>query len=284
MTYNEYIRQIAKLKAAGENRIIAVIPDVENFAYKALLDFIDSTLEVKNGSLVASKETIAILNQFDAGYLKVLGQMKLFNGAVSKFLKQLPAITDVIKDYQVNTNNIKWSEADVSASQKMVVNEIINAYSENGLNTNFVQPLRNLLYQNIAAGTNLKQAKETLRDYVKGTPDKDSKLSRYITQTAQQAVDGYAGMINKKLMATFTYPFVIMSGSLISTSAPQCMYGINKLDGVISREDFEKEIKPVAEDNGLIPGTEFDNLDFNKFHYGCRHDFTPAMINPNQKN
>lgn len=280
MMYDQYIKKLAALKEANENRIIAIIPDMETFAYQALIDWMDESLDIKNGNLIASAETVSILNGFDSAFLRVLNQIKAYEGAVSKFLKHLPEMSDVIEEYQVGTQGIKWP--DITASEKLVVNDIIEAYTDNGLNTNFVQPVRDQLYQNIAAGTNVREAKASLKDYVKGAEGKDSKIKSYLIQTSQQAVDGYTGMINKKLMDTFDYPYLIMSGSLIETSSPQCRVAIKEFDGLINMEAWAV-IRTIALKNGLIDGTTFKNLPFNKLHWGCRHEFTPSMIKSGDK-
>jgi hypothetical protein len=276
MNYLEYIALLEGLKQLLEKRVIAVIPDMENFAYEALVQWITENLDISKGNLVASEETIAILNDFDNAFLKVLNGMKAYKGAVSSLIKDLPKISNAIEQYQTSVNGISWAAAKVEPVQKLVVNEIMNAYADNGLHKEFVQPVRDLIYQNIAAGTSVKETKAILKDYVK-SDEAPSKLSRYITQTSQQAVDSYAGAINKKLMDTFKYPYLQMSGSLIKTSAPQCRKGINGYDGLISEEVWENEIKPLAEKNGLIKGTTFKSLPFNKLHWGCRHEFTPTM-------
>lgn len=283
MTYKDYIAMLEALKLANENRIISIIPDVEDMAYRALMEWMDNSLEIKQGVLVASEETIKILNEFDAGYLRVLNQIKSYKGAVSSFVKNLPEIGTTIKKYQEVNNGIDWAKAKVGDTQKLVVNEIIKAYTDNGLNAHFVQPLRDQLYQNIVAGTNVGEAKDSLKDYIKGGDDKSGKLKRYLTQTSQQAVDSYTGAINKKLMDTFDYPYLIMSGSLISTSSKQCRAAIQDYKGLITREVWEEKLKPIAEKNGLIDGTTFDNIPFNKFHWACRHEFTPAMIKVGDK-
>jgi hypothetical protein len=277
MSYAEYIKALEALKLANENRIITVIPEIENFAYDALIEWMDNSLDVKAGSLTATEDTLQILNQFDEGFMKVLTQLQSYKGAVTSFVKELPKIGTVMQQYQEGTNGIDWSKADIGPAQKLVVGEIINAYTENGLNAEFVQPLRDQLYQNIAAGTNMTDAKKQLNDYILGPGDKSGKLKNYLTQTSQQAVDSYTGAINKKLMDTFDYSHLIMSGSLIATSSAQCRYGINNLDGIIKLEDWPA-LKEIAEKNGLVKGTTFNNLPFNKLHWGCRHEFTPAML------
>jgi hypothetical protein len=277
MTYIEYIALIESLKTLFEKRVIAVVPDLEDYAYSALIEWISENLDTSRGNLIASEETVAILNDFDNSFLRVLNGMREYKGAVSSLIKDLPKISNAMQAFQEKVNGISWAAAEVGPVQKLVVNEIINAYTDNGMNAEFVQPVRDLLYQNIVAGTSVKETKAILKDYVK-SDDAPSKLSRYITQTSQQAVDSYSGAINKKLMDTFKYPYLQMSGSLIKTSAPQCVKGIKEFDGLIDVATWENVIKPLAEKNGLIAGTNFKNLPFNKLHWGCRHEFTPTMV------
>jgi hypothetical protein len=277
MRYSDYIKTLESLKLANEDRIIGIIPEFESFAYDALIEWMENSLEIKAGSLIATDETNEILNQFDSAYLKFITKLKSYKGAVTSFVKELPKMGTIMQHYQEGTNGIDWSKANIGPTQKLVVGEIINAYTENGLNTEFVQPLRDLLYQNIAAGTNMADAKKQLNDYIVGPGDKSGKLKSYLTQTSQQAVDSYTGAINKKLMDTFDYSHLIMSGSLIATSSTQCRYGINNLDGIIKVEDWPA-LKEMADNNGLVKGTTFKNLPFNKLHWGCRHEFTPAML------
>lgn len=280
MKYSDYIKMLEALKLTGENRVIGIIPKFEDLAYEALAEWIDTSLDVRKGMFAASDETVNILNEFDAAFLKTLNGFKFYKSAVSDLVKDLPKLGNLMQDFQVGVNNIDWAKANVGPTQRLVTDEIIKAYTDNGLNKEFVQPLRNMLYQNIVAGTNVKEAKQVLKDYIKSPEGKKSKINRYLTQTSQQAVDSYTGAVNKKLMATFDYPFMQMSGSLIKTSSKQCVKSIDVYKGVLTKELWEKEIEALAKDNGLIDGTTWENLPFNKLHWSCRHEFTPTMTNP----
>ena len=278
MNFAEYIKALEALKKLFEGRIIAAIPDIEQLAYLALLDWMDTSLDVKAGNLVISESVAEAINDFSNAYLRLLSGIKPYRESVSQFVKELPQISKVMRKYQEAANGISWAAAHVEPVQKIVVNEIIDAYTENGLNAGFVQPVRDMIYQNVVAGTSFKEAKETLKDYIISGEDKTGKLGRYLTQTAQQATDSYSGAINKKLMSAFDYEYLQMSGSLIQTSSPQCRKGINGYEGLIDREIWENELKHIAEKNGLIEGTTFENLPFNRLHWGCRHEFTPTMV------
>jgi len=41
MTYEEYIKKLAEMKAAAERSIISRAPDIEKQAYQLLVDYID---------------------------------------------------------------------------------------------------------------------------------------------------------------------------------------------------------------------------------------------------
>lgn len=276
MNYDEYIERLNRLKGLFERRIIAIIPAMEQAAMKAIEEWIDEKLNVSKGNFVVDEDTADTLNEFTSFFMRALLRQKIYEGALTKFVKSLPELSQTMRRYQEAANGISWARAFIAPTEKVIVNEIVDAYTDNGLNSQFVQPVRDLLYQNVVAGTNVREAKETLKQYITGGKDKSGKLDRYLTQTAQQAVDSYTGAVNKKLMQTFDYDYLQMSGSLIKTSSPQCRKGINSFEGVITREVWQ-ELEDTAEKNGLIEGTTFENLPFNKLHWGCRHEFTPTM-------
>lgn len=276
--YERYIRKLQDLKDKAEGVIAGGTVEVQNVLYDALLVWIDNTLEVKAGMLVASPETIDLLNDFSEGFRRTVTKLKPYRSVVSSFVKTLPSLGQEILKFQQQQNGINPSKANVGAVQELVIGHIIDAYTGNGLNANIVQPLRDLLFQNIAAGTRLQDAKKMLKDYVKGGGDKSGKVARYMNMTAQQAVDSYTGAINKRLMDVYPYQHMIVSGSLIATSSPQCRLSVDDMKGIITKDQFEKKIKPLAEKNGLIAGTTFQNLPLNKLHWNCRHEFTPIML------
>jgi hypothetical protein len=281
--YEKYIAKLQGLKDSSEGIIAERTVDMQNVIYDSLMEWMDNTLEYKNGELVATLETIDLLNDFSEGFRRTITKLEPYKNAVSGFVKSLPSLGNAILDHQRKMNGIDPKKAGVSEVQKIVVSQVIDAFTGNGLNKAIVQPLRDLLHQNISAGTRLQDAKKALKDYVKGGNDTTGKIARYATQTAQQAVDGYTGAINKRLMDTFPYKHMIVSGSLIATSAPQCRFAIKELGGIITKEQWEKKVKPLGEKHGLIAGTTFENLPLNKLHHGCRHEFTPIMLQDSDK-
>ena len=281
MTYQEYIKKLNELKARAEKSIVGDIGSIEKMAYKLLVAYIDEKFDTQGGKIVPNEAALLALSKFADDYLGAFVESKPFSGAVSSYLKNFKDLATLMQEFQKSQGR-DVKQARLGAVQEIVTNEILNRYSQNGLNPGFVQPLREILFNNITAGMNKTQAMDQLRDYIESGKDTSGKLHRYIEQTAQQGVDSYTGAVNVRIMQTFKIETYIMSGSLIATSSPQCRYAIEKLNGVIDRKDWPK-LKALAEKNGLIEGTTFDNLPINKLHWGCRHEFTPVTLTQKQR-
>jgi hypothetical protein len=278
--FEDYIKKLEQLKSQAERAMVANLPAIEQQALQLITDFIDDNLDTKDGKLVANDRAVVALQNFTDVYLGALAELSDYKGAVGQFLKNFKDMGTLMNDFH-KANGLDVKAARLGAVQELVVGEIVNQYSENGLNPGFVQPLRELLFDNITGGLNKKEAMVKIREYIASGKDTTGKLGRYIEQTAQQGVDSYTGAINTRIMQTFSVGTFIMSGSLIATSSKQCRYCIEKLGGILDRKDWPK-IKEVA-GKELIKGTTFENLPINKLHWGCRHEFTPVVLTEKQR-
>lgn len=281
MTYEEYIKKLEELKRRAEQSIVTQLPNIEKLAYQLMVDFVDNNLDTEGGKLVPNENALRALNKFADDYLGAFTENQKYKGVIGGYLKNFKSISDLMIEFQ-RSQKVDVKQARLGAVQEIVTSEIINRYSENGLNPGFVQPLREVLFTNITGGLSKAGAMAQLRDYIQSGKDTTGKLGRYLEQTAQQGVDSYTGAINTRIMQTFKIETYIMSGSLIATSSKQCRFSIEKLGGIIDRKDWPK-IKAIAEKDGLIEGTTFDNLPINKLHWGCRHEFTPVVLTASQR-
>lgn len=261
-----------KALAALQSRI----DEMGKAAYDILLKAIEKDFDFKGGKFVVEKNFIKQLNKLTVDVLDLLQKEPKFSGAVSQFVKRMPAISEAISDFQQSVNDIKVPAFETA--KKVVIDEIIDKMLDNGLNQHFVQPLRDLIYQNATGGLSLTEARTQIKEYIQGGKDVSGKLGRYVEQTAQQGVDSYSGRINTKLLETFNYDGLLVTGSLIDNSSPQCRFAINELGGKITRENWPQVVAHVGKNAPLKEGTTFDNLPDMKLHHGCRHNFYPIIL------
>lgn len=281
MTYEEYIKMLEGFKRKAERSVIAQLPSIEKKAYQLAADYVDKHLDTQGGRIVPNEAALLALSKFTDDYLGAFTKSTAYKGAVSGYLKNFKDLGALMQEFQ-KSQGLDVKQARLGAVQEIVVNEVINRYSENGLNPGFVQPLREIMFNNITGGMSKVEAMDQLRGYIASGKDATGKLGRYLEQTAQQGVDSYTGAVNTRIMTTFKIETYIMSGSLIATSSPQCRYAIEELGGIIDRKAWPK-LEELALQDGLIEGTTFDNLPINKLHWGCRHEFTPVVLNEKQR-
>jgi hypothetical protein len=266
--------QEAKEKAIKE--LNKHIDEMGREAYNILLKAIEETFDFRAGKIQVEKDFVKQLNRLTVDVLDLLQSEPKFTGPVSQFIKRLTPISEAITDFQKATNNIKVPQFE--AAKNVVIDETIDKLLNNGLNQKFVQPLRDLIYQNATSGLSLSDARAQIKEFIAGGKDVTGKLGSYIEQTSIQAVDAYSGAINAKILEQFEMDGLLITGSLIDNSSPQCRYAIEELGGLITRENWHKVEAIGKKYSGWIDGTNFDNLPINKLHWGCRHNFFPKMI------
>lgn len=265
------------IEAAKQKALDALamrIDGMGSIANDILLQVLEETFDFKGGKIIADEDFVRLLNKLTVDVLDLLQKTPKFTGPVSQFVKRMPAISDAISDFQ---KSMGITVPAFETSKKIVIDEILEQMTGNGLNQHFAQPLRDMIYQNATSGLAMKETREQIKAYIQGGKDKSGKFGRYMEQTSIQAVDSYSGIINKKLLETFDYDGLLITGSLIDNSSPQCRYAIEELGGTIKRTDWPK-LEEIAKKNGLIQGTTFDNLPLNLLHWGCRHAFFPIKI------
>lgn len=267
-------RKIDEAKDLASGEVIGKTGEMEDAVSQTIVESMEHNFDFKSGLIVVTKNFSKQLNSFVNDILSKLRIEPRYAGNVSSVVKRIPEIKDAIDEFQKDQG---IDVPDLGLAEDIVSYEFREQMLRQGLNSHFLQPLRDLMYQDALTGLSVTDAKKLINNYVKSGKDKSGKLKSYVEQTAMQAVDAYAGMISVKLMEEFKYDALLMTGTLIDTSSPQCVYAINELGGVIKRSDWPK-LKKIAEKHGLIKGTTFENLPVMQLHWGCRHGFYPMIL------
>ena len=262
---------IEKEKQKAIDELKKKLDEMGTVAQGIFLKAIEERFDIKAGNIQTDRNFVKQLNRLTVDVLELLQTSPKFIGPVSQFVKRMDKVSEAITAFQKRTNGIKVPSFEVA--KKIVVDEIINQMLDNGLNQNFVQPLRDLIYQNATSGLSLSDAKESIKEFIKGGKDISGKLGSYIEQTAQQAVDSYSGVINKKIMETYNLDTWLVTGTIIDNSLPQCKYAIETLSGKLTKKDWPKVEAIGKKNKGWKDGTTFENLSINLLHHGCRHNF-----------
>lgn len=155
----------------------------------------------------------------------------------------------------------------------------INALTGAGMDANFINPVKTILYNHIVSGSTIAEAELGLREFVLGTPETVGRLERYVGQVARDGISQYDGLIQAKLQKEFGLDGISYEGSLIVDSRPQCVRWIEEFGGILRVDELESEIDwAFTNGSGMIPGTTKDTFTIYRGGFNCRHFATAIRL------
>jgi len=256
--------------------------DVEKIIFEDLKKAINK-LNVDGGTIQFDEKNIDLVNQLDRVMIEAI-QGSNMPSAITKYLRNFQTISDFNFDIHKNVNDLSKTELEklVSPIQKLSVERTLNGLTGSGVNTNFIEPVRQGIFQNIVAGTNRTQLEQYLSNYVLGNPNVDGLYSRYVKQVSRDALNQFDGQTNARIADEFGLDAFRYVGSLIDDSRPQCRRWIGKR--VLQKSELQSEIN-WANNNGtgMISGTTPDNFSIYRGGYNCRHAAIPFKLTKSQR-
>lgn len=256
--------------------------DVEKIIFEDLKKAINK-LNVEGGTIQFDEKNIDLVNSLDRIMIESI-QRSNMPSAITTYLRNFQTISEFNFDVQKDVNDLSKTELEklVSPFQKIAVKRTLNGLTGSGVNTNFIEPVRQGIFQNIVAGTNRTQMEEYLQNYILGNPNVDGLYSRYVKQVTRDALGQFDGQTNARIADEFGLDAFRYVGSLIDDSRPQCRRWIGKR--VLQKSELQSEIN-WANNNGtgMISGTTPDNFAVFRGGYNCRHAAIPFKLTKSQR-
>ena len=182
----------------------------------------------------------------------------------------------------MNGINPKELAEKVDFVKKDMTEQTLQGLTGAGVNSEFIEPVRNELFKNIVAGTNSVDVEQALRNMIEGDSVKLGGLSKHVGQVARDALNQYDGTVNARIAEEFGLDAFQYVGSLIEDSRSQCRRWVAK--EVLLKENLPSEIS-WANNNGqgMIPGTNAENFAVFRGGYNCRHQAIPFKLTSREK-
>lgn len=232
----------------------------------------------EGGRIKFNSETTKLINEASNRIYEALNKSG-YDSRVKQYLKDFDKIKLSSIAEQSSLNGINVSERLLNNIQKSAIQQTSNILLGNGLDANYVQPIKDILLKSATSGMTIAQAEVQLRTQV-------SELSAFSETHAKQAILSYDGMIQSRIQKDYDLDGYSYEGSIIATSAGQCAKWAEM--GEIPIADIEKELEWARDNQGseyaghkvsaLIEGTTKDNFPINRGHWGCRHSVTAIRL------
>lgn len=270
--------QREKIIDQAESALSTGILESEKRVLKDLLKLLNQ-FDKSGGRIVFNADTVNLINQAEQDILNALNKSG-YNSRVNQYLRDFDKIKTATISQQKAVNGIEVSTRLLNNIQKSAIQQTQNILLGNGLNSNVIQPVKDILLESAASGMTISQAEAQLRNVVSG------RLQAYSETHSKQSILSYDGMLQSRIQKEYDLDALSYEGSLISTSAGQCAKWTEM--GEIPIKDIEAELKWARDNVGtkyngykivpLIEGTNKENFAINRGHWGCRHSITAIRL------
>lgn len=241
------------------------------------------TIDVTSGQLKTNPDTVDFINSLD-NRIKSALKSSGYNSSVTQLLTNFDAIKRNNMDVQSVLNGINIKPSALNEITRVEVQNTIDKLLGSGISRDFIIPIRESIYRNVVLGANIKDAQETIRNYIISEDGKESKLLRYTNQVAEDSINQYTGTIQQKIKLELGLSDFIYVGTLITDSRCQCRYWVNKIK--LPEDELIDEIDTAVSGgqlggctcSGMIPGTTIETFAINKGGYRCRHRAIPTNL------
>lgn len=235
-----------------------------------------ATLDVSGGRISSSKKALEFLAGLE-NRIKTALKVSGYNQRVGDLLKNFSLIVDNNIKLQDIANRTLISSGSLTEVQAIETQNTIDKLLGNGINAEFVNPLREALYRNITFGGSIADAQLILQNFIVTKGNNKSILNKYVGQVARDSISQFDGVIQSVIGNELGLNDFLYSGSLIEDSRAQCVYWVGKR--VLMRDELESEINTAINKgslggktcSGMIPGTTVNSFSSYRGGYNCRH-------------
>jgi len=271
---------------------IDAIPDVQKKIYSKLLDELKQLTLYSDGSIKNNLENIKRISRIKKGLENIVLDKK-YIASVSEYLTAFETVEKIQNIYFSKLSSDFTPMKVLAEVKKQAITDTAEMLTKNGVDVNFLNPIKEIIKTNITSGGSYAELTEQLRKEILGTPDLDGKLMKYAQQVTTDAINQYSAQYMKIITDDLGLKWMRFVGSLIKTSRPQCIkmvsvsyFHVNQYPSLIKGIVYGKQL-PLGK-NGLPLGfnvnTTVDNYQVLRNGYNCGHQFIPISEESVPKN
>ena len=174
----------------AEDALMADIGVTKELIFNETLKIL-AKVPTSGGQLVFDGSTIDLVDELEREINRAI-QNSGFPSNVTQYLRDFQLITANNIALHQGLNNINIAQS-ITGLQRVAVEQTLNNLLGQGLQTNFVGPVRAQLYNSIVSGSTVTQAEEALKQIVVGGPGEAGTFQRYVGRIARDAIQQYDG-------------------------------------------------------------------------------------------
>jgi hypothetical protein len=246
------------------------MPDANQEILDELSDFLGQ-LDKSGGNIKASVKNLKAIDKYRATLDKALKNGE-YSDATKDFISNFSKSTAYIDAY---FGTIVAEFGNNSELYKAILQSNIETTTEtllgSGLQANFKEPVIKILKDTVISGSDSKAARAVLREFIIGNKDIDPKLTRYVSQVANDSIRQFNRNYTKAISDDLNLLAYYYKGTKIKDTRPFCTARTGRY---FKKEEVEKWASLNWQ--GKNPSTTSQTIFIYCGGFNCRHDLAPV--------
>jgi hypothetical protein len=263
------------------------IPGIQKKMLDELL-LLTKKLDIKGENIAISGANIKLLTQLQSKLQNIILNPNYVNG-VKEYVNSFNDVVNIQHDYFTEITE-KFKPPKLSSElKKQAIIGVVNNLTENGLNANVIDKVKDILRKSITTGGSYSSLSQSLTNFIIDNKSGEGQLVKYTKQITTDALNQFSGQYTQLISSDLGYEWFRYSGSNIETTRPFCLacterkyFHISELPNVLKGK-FQEFVKYNGAVNpktdlpyGFIPNTDVSNFMINRGGYNCGHQWRPV--------
>lgn len=270
MTPQELAKVIDDLVNSADLRFTSAVSRVQKDLYNQLTVILKD-LELKDGYIKQSAENRKIVSKANAKINEIFGG-SMYVAAVTNYVSVVPKIDlQNVKYFEAIDSSFKPNRAFLTNLQKDTIATIEKYILLDGLQSQVISPLSQILNQNVNSGGSFAGFMDQVKTYVLGNDQVEGRAMSYTRTYIRDSLFTYSRTYQQSITNDLGLEYYLYSGGIIDKTRPFCESRAGKYFS-------HKEIESWASEEwaGKKQGTTESSIFLFAGGWNCGHQIIPV--------
>lgn len=287
MTLEQFQKQLISEIEKSHDLFRDDLTGVEEAALKELLKVI-MELEVKNGQILNNAENLKKVARLRQAVANAILSDKYIQ-LVQEFVKTFDTVAAFQNEYFQKFGELKAIPAIAKEITRQAKKKVVEDLMGRGLEDNVIDFVQEILRINVTSGGSIDSLMFQLAEAMTGGDDGEGlgRLSSHAKTTTIDAINQFSAEYNMAMAEDLNWEWYQYVGSLLETSRQWCEQMVAKryvhrselprlVEGYVNSDGSRVKIyDKTGLPQGMIAGTDKDNVRVRRGGYRCGHQFYP---------
>lgn len=221
MLPDELARQLEEIILAADAKYAAVITRVQTRLYDELLAIVKDLELDSQGYILQSAVNRKILSEANAKISEVFAS-DLYQNAVANYVFTIPSIDELNQKYFNTVPKFKENKQFLKSLQTQTIKTVEKYVLQDGLESQVIDPLSQILNQNVNSGGKFSGFLKQIQDYIKGNDKVDGRALSYSRTFLRDSIFTYSRTYQQSVTSDLGLEFYLYSGGVIDKTRDFC--------------------------------------------------------------